>query len=99
MITTFSHLLGLAEMAVKSQKTSRKTNARAASGKCLLCESVAARRGLCIKHYGQFRARRNERSSTRDQAQFEINCIEAGKILPQQAIRRLKGECDFDGVE
>jgi hypothetical protein len=84
-------------MAIQSQKNSRSVKARVKTGLCLHCDNEAGRRGLCNNHYTIFRNRRDAQPTAKDRAQFEIACIEDGKILGIGEARRIKGNDPFSG--
>jgi len=65
---------------------------RVRSGKCLLCEDAATRRGLCMNHYQTFLRRFAERQ---DKAEFETACIREGKILAVGKMREIKTDDPF----
>ena len=67
---------------------------RVRSGKCLVCEAVAARRGLCMNHYQTFLRRRDARGKA-DGPVFEESCIREGKILALGKMRELKTNDPF----
>lgn len=67
---------------------------RVRSGKCLLCEDQAVRRGLCMNHYQTF-LRRRESRGREDGALFEEACIREGKILALGKMRELKTDDPF----
>jgi hypothetical protein len=71
-----------------------KVTERVRSGKCLLCDKPAVRRGLCMNHYMIFRRRRNLKGGT-DGAVFEESCIREGKILAVNEMRKLKSDDPF----
>lgn len=72
-------LLSMSGIEVKRQFR-EKTIERVKSGKCLVCEDLAFRRGVCCKHYTQF-YRAKMSLPKRDRATFEKAQIEEGKIL------------------
>ena len=66
---------------VKINRTISKTvTDRAKTGVCLHCESAAKKRGLCSKHYEQFR-RAKAALPRREQADWEVDKIREGKVL------------------
>ena len=67
---------------------------RVRSCKCLLCEDLATRRGLCMNHYQTFLRRRDARGKE-DGALFEEACIREGKVLAQHKMRELKRDDPF----
>jgi hypothetical protein len=67
---------------------------RVRSGKCLVCDEKAARRGLCMNHYQLFLRRREARGSN-DAVQFEAAAIREGKVLPVGRMRELKSVDPF----
>ena len=70
---------------------------RVRSGKCLLCDDEATRRGLCMNHYQTFLRRQKERGG-KDGADFESACIREGKVLAQGAMRALKANDPFADI-
>ena len=64
------------------------------TSKCLVCENNRAKRGLCIKHYEQFRRRRDS-LPIEQQQMWESRLIEANKLLPQKQGNRSKDDA-FD---
>jgi len=64
---------------------SKEKNETIPGNSCLVCGEVATnlKRGLCIKHYEQFRRKRDV--LTKDAAEaFELLLIENDKLLPKQ---------------
>lgn len=70
---------------------------RVRSGKCLLCDDPAVRRGLCMNHYQLFLRRRDARGNS-DGVQFEAACIREGKILAVGKMRELKSNDPFADI-
>lgn len=66
--------------------------------KCLVCENNSAKRGLCIKHYEQFRRRRDS-LPPEQQEMWEARLIEANKLLPQKQGNRSKDDAFDDDFE
>ena len=70
---------------------------RVRSGKCLLCDDQAVRRGLCMNHYQTF-LRRRDRRGEKDGSVFEEACIREGKILALGKMRELKTNDPFADI-
>lgn len=70
--------------------TARKRR-RVKEGKCLLCDSLAKRRGLCFGHYMKF-ARAKSKLSGVERLKFELQLIASGHILGVQEVRSLTAE-------
>jgi hypothetical protein len=98
MDSQISRLIGMNEMAMAGQKITGKTKARLVEGKCLICEKLAHRRGLCIAHYAAFRKQLQGRPRSK-QGNFETACINAGKILAQGQIRDIKSNDPFRDIK
>lgn len=65
-----------------------KKRRRVKEGKCLLCDSLAKRRGLCFGHYMKF-ARAKSKLSGVERLEWELQLIASGHILGVQEIRIL----------
>lgn len=81
------------------QATAKRSRAsqveeRVKSGKCLVCDCQAERRGVCFRHYQMFL--RLVASKPKDvRAETEVRAIQAGKILAVNQIRAMKQENPF----
>lgn len=71
---------------------------RVRSGKCLLCDESAVRRGLCMNHYQTF-LRRMYAKGREDGVAFQEACIREGKILAVGKMRELKSDDPFANVQ
>lgn len=71
-----------------------KVTERVRSGKCLLCDADAVRRGLCMNHYQTF-MRRQKARGPEGGVLFEEACIREGKVLGQHVMRDLKKNDPF----
>jgi len=67
---------------------------RVKTGKCLHCDDKATRRGLCMRHYLEFR-RNLFRQPVRERCDFELDNIRDGNILPQHYARKVKYQSPF----
>ena len=65
--------------------------------KCLHCEGAEHQRGLCAKHYMQFRRTMLAQPENK-QAEFERSQIKAGNILAAGHIRELTTDNPFREV-
>ena len=83
-----ARLLSMSGVEVKRQFRC-KTVDRVKSGKCLVCDSDAVQRGVCIKHYTQF-YRAKMALPKKDRASFEKQMIEEGKILAVHQAREIR---------
>lgn len=63
-------------------------DAKVEACKCLACEGTAAKRGLCILHYGRFRTALQETPRS-DRHTFEARLIRDGKLLASRQGQRL----------
>lgn len=88
-----------AAMEMKIKRSIKKAvEEKAKAGNCLVCGSAAHRRGLCHRHYMEFRRRRSEYPK-RDRLAFEAKQVWAGLILPSRAIISIKNPSPFEGDE
>ena len=70
---------------------------RAKTGKCLHCDLPAYRRGICYRHYYQYKT--NLRSTPRDRRKlFHDTAVREGKILPNRQGQRPNAEDVFEDV-
>lgn len=78
-------------------KSKETTKERVRAGVCLHCDSAEHQRGLCCKHYMQFRRTMlaEPRNMRRD---FEKQQIAAGNILAAGHIRELTTDNPFKEV-
>lgn len=74
-----SRWIAMAEASLKRSLT-KKITEHVKTGKCLHCDSSAVKRGLCQKHYSQFRRELASKPKS-DRNDFEVNLIRDGKIL------------------
>ncbi len=65
-----------------------KKRRRAREGKCLQCDGVAKRRGLCVGHYMKYTRAKSKLSGV-ERLQFELQLIADGRILGVQEVRTL----------
>jgi hypothetical protein len=70
---------------------------RVSSGKCIHCDSQAKSRGLCPKHYTQFRIHLQSMSKS-DAKRFDERCVKAKKILAVEQVRQIKSSNPFREV-
>lgn len=75
-------------------KPKETTKERVLAGKCLHCDSDGHQRGLCCKHYMQFRRTMLELPKNQ-QRNFEREQIELGNILAAGHIRELTTDNPF----
>lgn len=62
---------------------------------CLVCDAIAdGSRGLCVKHYEQFRRKRESFATSEQQSAFEQHLIKLGKLLPKMQGKKLSGQED-----
>lgn len=61
---------------------------RVKTGKCLLCDKLATRRGVCTGHYFKFVRAKGELNRT-ERMDFDIQMVREGKILGVGQIREL----------
>ena len=74
--------------------TSNEKNSSLAGRSCLVCGEVATKRGLCLKHYEQFRRKRD--SLTPEAAsQWEEILIASERLLPKQQGKKFGSEDPF----
>jgi hypothetical protein len=99
MHAELSQLLGMLSMSKANRKISGKVLERVKSRKCLNCENPAKRRGLCNQCYLKFRNKKAGLESTADRLAFEMNCVQAGKILAVGKVRELRTPNPFSDVE
>ena len=78
-------------------KTKETTKERMLAGKCLHCDSDEHQRGLCVKHYMQFRRTMLALPKNQQRA-FEANQIKAGNVLAAGHIRELTTDNPFKEV-
>jgi hypothetical protein len=78
-------------------KNKEATKERVRAGVCLHCESAEHQRGLCVKHYMQFR-RTMLALPKKQQADFEASQIAAENILAAGHVRILTTDNPFLGV-
>lgn len=64
-------------------------------GKCIICEDVHARRtrGLCMRHYEQYRRKRDSLKSELVSA-WEDALVKAGKLMPNRQGKQLDSDQD-----
>ncbi len=74
-----SRWIQMTEVQIK-RAISKVVTDRAKTGVCLHCESTAKKRGLCSKHYEQFR-RAKAAIPRSEQADWEVEQIRDGKVL------------------
>lgn len=95
MLAEISRLISMTEGIGVKQAIATKVETRVKSGKCLLCETTATRRGLCFRHYATYLRRLRERRSGQEQVRFETAAIREGKVLAVNQMRRLKSTDPF----
>jgi hypothetical protein len=78
-------------------KSKETTKERVRAGVCLHCESAEHQRGLCVKHYMQFR-RTMLALPKNQQRPFEIAQINSENILAAGHVRILTTDNPFLGV-
>lgn len=74
-----------------SKAVQAKKRRRAKQGKCLLCDGVSKRRGLCFGHYMKYTRAKSKLSGV-ERLQFELQQIADGHILGVQEVRSLSEE-------
>lgn len=72
-----------------SKSVQTRTKRRAKEGKCLLCDGLPKRRGLCVGHYMKF-ARARQKLDGIERLEFDLRCVAAGQILGVQEVRKFK---------
>lgn len=85
----------MAGIVTPSRSVAAKVNERVKACKCLVCDSDAERRGLCFRHYQQYRRTLAEKPR-KDRADFEVAQIKAGKVLPVGEMARIKRDNPFE---
>lgn len=75
-------------------KAKETTKQRAQAGKCLHCETNEYQRGLCCRHYMQFRRTMLAQPKNKQRA-FEAQQIKAGNVLAAGHIRELTTDNPF----
>jgi hypothetical protein len=78
-------------------KTKETTKERVLAGICLHCETTEHQRGLCVRHYMQFRRTMLALPKNQQRA-FEANQIKAGNVLAAGHIRELTTDNPFKEV-
>lgn len=94
------HSRQLSRIIAMSEATARKGKAsevekRVKSGRCLLCNTAAQRRGLCMSHYQTFLRRLSDKGDKVAQAEFEAACIREGLVLAAGDVRKIKTDDPF----
>lgn len=84
-----SRWLQMADVQIK-RSVSKGVVERAKAGLCLHCESKSVKRGLCCKHYEQFRRAKADQPKA-DRADWEVDQIRDGKVLNGLQIIEIKG--------
>lgn len=74
--------------------TSNEKNSSRSSNTCLVCGDVATKRGLCLKHYEQFRRKRDSLTAEAA-AQWEEILIASERLLPKQQGKKFGIEDPF----
>jgi hypothetical protein len=92
--TQMSRLIAMTQLALPKRSIAAKVHDRVRSGLCLLCDDAQTKRGLCEKHYMNFRRRQAERSED-ERGDFEVSAIREGKILPSGEARKIKTDDPF----
>jgi hypothetical protein len=72
-----------------AKKELARIHERITEGKCLLCDSQATRRGLCVSHYFFWR-RAMAGKSRAERLEITSKAIRAGKLLPAGYVQRVK---------
>lgn len=74
--------------ATPKRTVKKVVEAKIAANECLVCDRPAARRGLCIQHYGDYRV---ALSHTRHDKRHELEArwIREGRLLPSRQGQRL----------
>jgi hypothetical protein len=83
-----SRWLSMANVRAKKSVKS-KTLEAAKAGKCLVCGEKSWQRGLCCKHYQQY-YRTKMALPKRERIQFELDQIEAGRVLVAGQIAEIR---------
>lgn len=78
----------MAEATIKRSLKSAVVD-RVKTGKCLHCEDAATKRGLCDRHYIQYR-RAFHQQPTKERMDWEVTQVSDGKILPVGFVVRMK---------
>jgi Fe-S cluster assembly ATPase SufC len=97
MLTSIQELIVMATRARPPSKTRHKIEDRVRMGICLCCDRPASRRGLCVRHYHQYRRTLLARAEA-DRVDFERRAIQAGKVLPRNKAAEIKRPNPFEGV-
>jgi len=82
-----------AQATVKRSKAAQ-IEERVKSGKCLVCDELATRRGVCFRHYQMF-LRYLASKPDADRAETEVRAIQEGRILGVNQVRAIKQENPF----
>lgn len=96
MQTQFARWIAMSGTVEAKRSIAAQVGERVKSGKCLVCESDAKRRGLCNTHYQAFLRRQRDKDNKQEQVEFEESCIREGKILPVHEMARMKRVDPFD---
>ncbi len=67
---------------------------RAASGLCLHCDEEAKKRGLCSRHYEQYR-RAMQSCSAKERPDWEVEQIREGRVLNVHQIMEIRSKNIF----
>jgi hypothetical protein len=97
-LSQLSRLMAMSDAAKVKRTLAAQVEQRVKSGLCLVCESQAVRRGLCMNHYQMFLRRMRDRDGKSEQLNFEASCIYDGKILPVHEMRKIKQDDPFANV-
>ena len=88
-----SRLIQMVQVQIK-RSISKAIIERAKTRVCLHCESRSSKRGLCSKHYEQFR-RAGAAQAPRKRIEWECDQIRDGKVLAANLIIRLDSDNVF----
>ena len=83
-----SRWVAMVDVAVK-KSLSKQVMDRASEGTCLHCQDKSAKRGLCSKHYEQFRRAKASQPKS-ERAQWEVEQIREGKVLNSLQIVKIR---------
>lgn len=90
----------MAELEVPKRHRGRLEE-RVKAGHCIVCNEKAEPRmvrGLCLKHYAEFRDEQLSRGGKEAQAAYEEDCVRQGLILPHGEQSRMKSNSIFKNV-
>lgn len=89
-----SRLVSMSVQATAKRSKVAEIEERVKSGKCLVCETEATRRGVCFRHYQMF-LRWLASKPKEQRAETEVRCIQEGRILAVNQVREIKAVNPF----